>query len=311
VSQTFSLVTQVQERLLRLNLIRLTNLREQVQVTYWSEIHFIPESLFRLLPFGIALGPTPFYQFIDFRLSTLVNLARLAQTYWRINPVYTYAEELVSELTLSVDDTFFWHYYVPAKTQEITEALLQGNRIRFLSSFHLSETQIKVEFHEIRLQTTDQGTRFVGTLGKEYTYRWDQSDWTITSLNTENTIVNPIAFYYPITEPNAQGHETEYQERLTTLLRQPTNFGIDQDYWNSVDSTDLPDSSDTESNPPGLTSRADTPVLDTCSCGIDICYCDRYRPDTPPTPPFIELWRPSQGPQPIQGVHYQRLASAN
>ena len=134
---------------------RLTDLREKVQVTYWSELHYISEPLFHLLPFGRALGPTEFYHFIDFEYERVVCLTKQTREYWEAHPTFTYNQELVSELTLSIDNTFFWHYYTPARTREITEALLQGNRIRFLSSFHVSETTIKVKFQEVRLLTTE------------------------------------------------------------------------------------------------------------------------------------------------------------
>jgi hypothetical protein len=157
-----------------------------------------------------------------------------------------------------------------------------------------------VGFNEIRLQVTDQGTQLVNTESKEYTYKWNTSLWEITNINHEQTLVNPLHFTVPISEPNTLGRETEYQEQLERILSQPDDFSIDAQYWNSVDSTD------TASDIPELSSRASTPVIDTCACGIDICYCDRYRPDTPPTPSHIKLWKPSQGPQPIQGIHFQR-----
>jgi len=50
------------------------------------------------------------------------------------------------------------------------------------------------------------------------------------------------------------------------------------------------------------------PVLTVCQCRIDLCRCN-YRPDMPPTPPYIELWKPSQELQPRRGVHYLRHSS--
>ena len=205
-----ALVSQIEERLFRLNLIPLIDLRQQVRFTYWSELHFLPKALIDFLPFGSALGPIKFYELVDYQFARLINLSRQAKIYWTLNPTHSYNQTLVQDITLSFDDTFFWHYYIPAKTQEITESLLQGNRIRFLSRFHLSETEIKVEFQEVRLQITDQGTKLIGALGKEYTYLWEQAAWNVTRLNTEGTIVNPLSFYYPPTEPNAQGRESEY-----------------------------------------------------------------------------------------------------
>ena len=122
------------------------DLREKVYVTYWSELHFISEPLFQLLPFGCALGPMDFYHFIDYEYERVVNLTGQTREYWETHPTFTYNQELISELTLSIDDASFWHYYIPSRTREITEALLQGTRIWFLSSFHMSETEIKIEY---------------------------------------------------------------------------------------------------------------------------------------------------------------------
>ena len=304
-----SLVSQLEERLLRLNIVHLADLREQVQLTYWSEIHFVTQALIDFLPFGYSLGPTKFYEYVDYQLPVLINRCRQTRAYWEIHPSYTHDQTPVSDITLSYDETFFWHYYVPAKTPEITQAILQGNRIRFLSRFYLSETEIRLEFQEIRIQITDQGTRLIGALGKEYVHKWEETGWSATNINLEQTLINPVEFFLPILLPNAQGREPEYQRRLGIILTQPDHLGIDDSYWNSVDSTeiasDLPSS--TRANTPDLIPIPFPPPADHCGCGIDICYCDNYRPETPPTPPYIELWSPREYPAPVPGLHYDRI----
>ena len=43
-----------------------------------------------------------------------------------------------------------------------------------------------------------------------------------------------------------------------------------------------------------------------CYYGIDVCNCDIYVPGTPPTPPYIFLWKPKESPRPIEGLHWNR-----
>jgi len=50
------------------------------------------------------------------------------------------------------------------------------------------------------------------------------------------------------------------------------------------------------------------PALAVCQCRIDLCRCN-YRPNMPPTPRYIELWKPSQELQPQRGVYYLRHSS--
>jgi hypothetical protein len=90
---------------------------------------------------------------------------------------------------------------------------------------------------------------------------------------------------------------------------------LDLSHWGSLESTRVP----------SLTSRASTPeseyrrfreldlqrtslALDPCLCGIDVCRCNALRPDTPPTPPYINLWSPLEHFNPIEGLHYNRHA---
>jgi len=165
-----------------------------------------------------------------------------------------------------------------------------------------------VEFNEIRLRTTDGRTQLVYCHSKEYTYKWSDSLWEVNITNHEQALVNPTNFSQPITEPNTFGQETKYQECLEQILSQPDNFSIDTQYWNSLETTEV-DSTLPSPSPslPALSSRAHTPELQPCWCGIDLCLCNRPRPNTPPMPPYIFLWKPTAlNTQPQIGLHYQR-----
>ena len=140
--------------------------------------------------------------------------------------------------------------------------------------------------------------------------------WETTINNFELPLINPHIFTLPITQPNTQGRETEYQARLEHIRSLPNNIQIQDHYWDSVDST-------TQASTPGSSTDTDywspriaqfaSPVIsihspDTCpcSCGIDVCYCNDRQPGTPPTPSYITLWKPRLLSRPINGVHYNR-----
>jgi len=164
-----------------------------------------------------------------------------------------------------------------------------------------------VEFNKIRLCTMDSGTQLVYCHSKEYTYKWLTAEWEVNIINHEQALVNPANFSQPITKPNTFGQETEYQDRLERILSQPDDFSIDTQYWDLLDTTevasDLPSSS---LSLPSLSSRAPTPELQPCWCGIDLCLYNNPCPNTPPTPPYIILWKPTAlNTQPEKGLHYQ------
>jgi len=170
---------------------------------------------------------------------------------------------------------------------------------------------VELEFNEIRLRTTDTGTQLVYCHSKEYTYKWDTSLWEVNIVNHEQALVNPANFSRPITEPNALGRETEYQERLEQILSRPDDFSINAHYWDSLSTTEV--DSSRASTPPSLPSLspAHTSELQRCWCGIDLCLCDQPRPNTSLMPPYILLWKPTAlNTQPQIGIHYQRNNSS-
>src|SRR5579863_2818920 len=54
-----------------------------------------------------------------------------------------------------------------------------------------------------------------------------------------------------------------------------------------------------------LTFASPAPEI-ACLCSIDLCTCERVRPDTPATPLYLELWDPTKSKDPIRGLHYDR-----
>jgi len=309
---------ELREQLIREYFPRLTDLRTQVQITYWSENHLIPQPLLAILPFGRTLGTSTFNSYITWQRPEIVEASRRSLLYWSLVNNRSLPNLLAEQTTLFHDDTFFWHYYVPAKNQEIVESIQNGNRIRFLSRFHLSQTQIELEFSEIQLLTTSTPPQLVYTDSEDHTYTWSRQAWEVTILNRNQTSLDPQEFVIPV-GPNPFGRETQYQETLAQLLEYTDDLRVDPHYWDSLSTTPAGDFARTRVNtpstpPPGLTPaspipsepvRAHISFVPTCLCGIDLCECDYKYPDTPPTPPSVFLWKPREERRPIAGLHYQ------
>jgi hypothetical protein len=100
-----------------------------MHIAVWSDHFLITKPLFELLPFGRTLSPTTFYQYIDYQLPNLVEQASNNLLFWSISGTQHFNGEIATQITLFHNDTFLWHYYVPAKHQEITQSLRNGHRI--------------------------------------------------------------------------------------------------------------------------------------------------------------------------------------
>ena len=302
-----SALSQLRELIVQQQFPNIIDLRTQVHISLWSDINQVPKTLIDLLPFGQTLHPLRFYSFIDYQLDDLVDAASNTLLYWSLAGIQQFNGEPATQITLFFDDTFFWHYVIPAKEPEILETLQNGNRVRFLSRFCLSETQIELEFNEIRYITNPFApAQLVYTDSKEYTYKWSETCWELTIHNTDPALENPHLYTAPHSQPNTLGREAEYQAQLQLVLAQISNFPIGPAYWSSVETTPVSSRGSSPSPLPiFIITRASPPALAECFCGIDLCRCG-YRPDTPPTPPFLELWEPSQGPEPRRGIHFGR-----
>jgi len=65
-------IQEIRNEFLREAGFNLTNLRNQIQLMYWSEQHFITQGLLKLLPFGEILSDIRFYSYIDYSLDKLI-----------------------------------------------------------------------------------------------------------------------------------------------------------------------------------------------------------------------------------------------
>jgi len=66
----------LRDQILRENFPQITDLRNQVHISYWSDYYFISQPLLNYLPFGRSLRPTTFYQYIDYQFDNLLIEAR-------------------------------------------------------------------------------------------------------------------------------------------------------------------------------------------------------------------------------------------
>jgi len=146
-------IQEIHKEFLREAGFNLTNLRNQIQITYWSEQHFITKELLDLIPFGEILSNIHFYSYIDYSLDKLISKANQTLLFWRLSGVTQYDGSPLDQLSLFYDETFLWHYSTPSYWEEIRSQLQLGHRVRFLSRFLLLQTEIEVEFNEIQLQT--------------------------------------------------------------------------------------------------------------------------------------------------------------
>jgi len=316
-------IQEIREEFLREAGFNLTDLRNQIQLTYWSEQHFITQELLDLIPFGEILSDIRFYSYVDYSLDELISKANQTLLFWRLSGITQYDGTPVTQLSLFYDKTFLWHYSTPLYWEEIRSQIQSGHRVRFLSRFLLSQTEIEVEFNEIRLQTNfDDNFQFVYTDSNTYQYKFANLRWQPIRTILSFPLINLPTFSLPIMVPNALGRETEYQAYLNQVQGLPNNIHIQDHYWDSVDSTPANTLRPTHVNTPSTGSDTDywtstnfqfaspTPESGStnsaclCACGTDVCYCDTQQPRTPPTPAGISLWNPKYSNQPINSLHY-------
>jgi len=123
----------IHEEFIRELTLNLIDLRMQVQLTYWSEQHFITQELLNLIPFGEILSDIRFYSYVDYSLDELVSKANSMLLYWRLSGVVQYNGTPIDQVSLFYDETFLWHYCVPSYWEEIHSQIQSGHRVRFLS----------------------------------------------------------------------------------------------------------------------------------------------------------------------------------
>ena len=85
-------IQEICEEFLREAGFDLTDLRNQIQLMYWSEQHFITQGLLELIPFGEILSDIRFYSYVDYSLDELVSKANQTLLYWRLSGITNMTE---------------------------------------------------------------------------------------------------------------------------------------------------------------------------------------------------------------------------
>jgi len=150
-------VANFHKEILRQTYSRIANLQEQVQLTYWSEHHLVPQDLLDILPFSCLFSTIRFSHYIDYQLADLLTAARCCTAYWQLLGTHNFNQSPATQISLFYNETFFWHYFIPSVWLEIVTQIQSGHRIRFLSRIFVSETKVEVEFNKIQLQTVPNG----------------------------------------------------------------------------------------------------------------------------------------------------------
>jgi hypothetical protein len=259
------------------------DLRGEFKVDYLNDHHQFLKPLLDLLPFGQILSPTTYYHIIDDSFPQIVIEARRQLLYWHLARVRHFNQDPVDQFTLFNNEDYLWQRIVPSATRDIQFNLLEGDRIRFLTRFHLTYEKIEIAFDEIRLISLPESFRLAIADGREHTYNWNSTTWEITLINTDSSIIDPREYHYPpeTRAPNLLPALDAYLDRQLTLERNLADAA--ETAWAINDS--LPSSS--------IPTDFDEARWDHCICRKedDICNCP-YRPDTPPTPNSVVLWSP-------------------
>jgi len=126
--------------------------------------------------------------------------------YWRLSGVVQYNSTPIDQVSLFYNETFLWHYCAPSYREEIHSQIQSGHRVRFLSQFLLSQTEIEVEFSKIRLQTEFiDDFQFVYTDSNTYQYKFANLRWQPIRTILSFPLINPPTFSIPIMVPNTLG----------------------------------------------------------------------------------------------------------
>jgi len=99
-------VANFHEEILRQTYPRIANLQEQVQLTYWSEHHLVPQDLLDILHFGRLFSAQRFYHYIDYQLVNILNAARHCTAYWQLSGAHNFDQSPATQISLFYDETF-------------------------------------------------------------------------------------------------------------------------------------------------------------------------------------------------------------
>ena len=267
----------------------LVNTSTHHAVNCWTADSRVLKPLLDALPFGVILRADHYANFRDHALNLIPDLARKQLLFWQLDRPLTLGEP-IQALTLAEEEANLWHDHVVPNEFEYQQALVGGERLRFLTCFHLDYTRIRITLAGVRLRSTPEpfgqtSYAFVQCDDREYTYVWTEQRWDVSIDSNDPRTVNPEIFTVP------------------APLRPSDNLGVPIALLATPD-TPLPPSTPSDPVSSGWEGplRPWTPNFapSECWCKQEVCDCN-YRPDTPPTPENIVLWTPRAKYLPYQG----------
>ncbi len=261
----------------------LINTEEDNKIESWSDSYIIIRPLRDSLPFGTHLTRPEYSDFLENSRQRIIDYAQEQLLYWHLARATTWSGHPVSQIIICENDRYFWTTHIPLFQRSITHYLGLGTPVFFLNRFRLSHLEIELAFSCLCLvSSTDINNpyRLGVSPGDEFKYTWQTDTWERTVSRDNPEVINPTDYYLP----------PSYQ----------------------IPSSPLPPSSlpalTTSPQTPASTETWETdprPVIPECVCGTIQCNCNTYpcicrqelctcsyRPDTPPTPTEVTLWRP-------------------
>jgi hypothetical protein len=278
---------------------------EDPYIEIWSRGNTnLIRSLRSILPFASHLQRANLDWFVDHTLDRISQASLEQLSYWQLANRIDDQSEPLEHILIELNEDHFWLQYVPENAQAIRGLLYEGEHVFFITRFFLSHDIIEVGFDEIRISTRSPGggqrfpldanpPRFVITDGRNYSFRWNTGIWTNSLANPDDAIINPTSARFPPLVPQS----TAFAFRaITPPIVAPSNTPLPRIVitpGSELVEPSLPPSSPSTTIDWDESPEPWNPHLRHCWCNKEVCDCG-YRPDTPPTPTDIQLWRPGQ-----------------
>jgi hypothetical protein len=263
------------------------NLSESSRVGCWTDPPLVLTKVEAAFEFGETLYQAAFDDLTS-DLQYFVDIAQEQLLYWHLADTATVTNHPTDHLVLWSKSDYLWFYHVPPRREEYILQLRHGNHIYYVDQVRISYEEIQIKFCEIRLiEGIITLPRLVITGGREYLYSWTTQSWQTNLANSEQT-VNPRVYQEPPEEPD--------DPELIELLEARTDPQATQalpSLLARIQADNLPASSPSTPSPSPPSSDGWGHSINRCWCNNELCTCG-YRPDTPPTPPSVVLWKPGQ-----------------
>ena len=262
----------------------LVNVEEDEKIESWSDSYVLVHCLRHALPFGTHLFRSEYTNFLENTRSRLVDYAQEQLLYWHLARSTSWSGHPIESIVVCEADNYFWNTHIPQHRQSIIDQLGLGNPVHYLNRFRLSHQTIEVAFSRLCLVSTENLAdpyQLGVSSGSEFQYSWTDNTWRPTSTVADQPLIDPPDYYLPppYSTPRSPLPRSDSLPPLVPTPRTPSPVS-------SWDSNPRRAPSECTCTP----TRCDCNVWP-CRCRNEVCTCN-YRPDTPPTPPGITLWRP-------------------